>query len=104
MKSTLYPVQELRRKTHAWAIKLCVNPRVIRVQDMRHKWGSCSSIGTVTFATDLADKDALFQDYVIVHELLHLRYRSHGKVFKALLTVHVPRWRSIYEGSVLKMR
>ena len=104
MKSTLYPVQELRRKTHAWAIKLCVNPRVIRVQDMRHKWGSCSSIGTVTFATDLADKDALFQDYVIVHELLHLRYRSHGKVFKALLTVHVPRWRSVDEVSVLKMR
>ena len=104
MKSTLYPVQELRRKTHAWAIKLRVNPRAIRVQEMRHKWGSCSSIGTVTFATDLADKDAVFQDYVIVHELLHLRYGSHGKVFKALLTAHVPAWRSIDEGSVLKMR
>lgn len=104
MKSTLYPVQELRRKTHAWAIKLKVNPRVIRVQDMRHKWGSCSSIGTVTFATDLADKEAVFQDYVIVHELLHLRYGSHGKVFKALLTAHVPGWRSIDEGGVIKMR
>lgn len=104
MKSTLYPVQELRRKTHAWAIKLKVNPRAIRVQEMRHKWGSCSSIGTVTFATDLADKEAVFQDYVIVHELLHLRYGSHGKVFKALLTAHVPGWRSIDEGSVLKMR
>jgi len=104
MKSTLYTVQELRRKTHAWAIKLKVNPRAIRVQDMRHKWGSCSSIGTVTFATDLADKDAVFQDYVIVHELLHLRYGSHGKVFKALLTAHVPGWRSIDEGCVLKMR
>ena len=104
MKSSLYPVQDLRRKTHAWAIKLKVNPRAIRVQDMRHKWGSCSSIGTVTFATDLAEKDAVFQDYVIVHELLHLRYGSHGKVFKALLTAHVPGWRSIDEGSGLKIK
>lgn len=92
MKSTLYPVQELRRKTHAWAIKLRVNPRVIRVQDMRHKWGSCSSAGTVTLATDLAAMDASFQDYVIVHELLHMRYAMHGKVFKAVLTAHVPGW------------
>jgi predicted metal-dependent hydrolase len=94
MKSTLYPVQELRRKTHAWAIKLRVNPRVIRVQDMRHKWGSCSSAGTVTLATDLATQDAKFQDYVIVHELLHMRYAAHGKIFKALLTALVPGWKN----------
>jgi hypothetical protein len=92
MKSSLYPVQDLRRKTHAWAIKLRVNPRMIRVQEMRHKWGSCSSSGTVTLATDLAIKDAAFQDYVIVHELLHMRYATHGKVFKAVLTAHVPGW------------
>ena len=103
-KGSGYPVQDLRQRALAWAVKLRVNPRMIRVQDMRHKWGSCSSIGTVTFATDLADKEAVFQDYVIVHELLHLRYGSHGKVFKALLTAHVPGWRSIDEGSVLKMR
>lgn len=93
MKSTLYPVQEMRRKTHAWAIKLRVNPRVIRVQDMRHKWGSCSSAGTVTLATDLATQDTTFQDYVIVHELLHMRYATHGKVFKAVLSAHVPEWK-----------
>lgn len=92
MKSSLYPTQELRRRTHAWAIKLRVNPRVIRVQDMRHKWGSCSSGGTVTLATDLADQDTAFQDFVIVHELLHMRYTTHGKVFKAVLTAHVPGW------------
>jgi predicted metal-dependent hydrolase len=99
MKSHLYPVQELRRKTQAWAIKLKVNPRAIRVQEMRHKWGSCSSAGTVTFATDLAEKDAVFQDYVIVHELLHLRYATHGKVFKAILTAHVPGWKKFSDDS-----
>ena len=102
MKSSLYPVQEMRRKTHVWAIKLRVNPRVIRVQDMRHKWGSCSSAGTVTLATDLATKDTVFQDYVIVHELLHMRYATHGKVFKAVLTAHVPGWKRLHDISMNK--
>lgn len=85
MKSSLYPIQDLHRRALAWALKLKVNPRVVRVQAMRHKWGSCSSAGTVTLASDLLDQDARFQDYVIVHELLHLRYSTHGRVFKALM-------------------
>lgn len=62
---------------------------------MRHKWGSCSSAGTVTLASGLLDQDARFQDYVIVHELLHLRYATHGRVFKALMSAHVPGWRAL---------
>jgi len=93
VRSSLYPHQELKRRTMAWANKLRVNPRVIRVQDMRRKWGSCSSAGTVTLASDLVDQRPSFQDYVIVHELLHLRYETHGRLFKAVLSAHVPGWR-----------
>ncbi len=95
MKSSLYPVQDLHRRALAWALRLKVNPRVVRVQTMRHKWGSCSSAGTVTLASDLLDQDEPFQDYVIVHELLHLRYATHGRVFKALMSAHVPGWQSM---------
>lgn len=95
MKSSLYPTQELRRRALAWAVKLRVNPRVIRVQDMRRKWGSCSSVGTVTLASDLAALDQHFQDFVIAHELLHLRVPTHGRLFKALMSAHVPRWREL---------
>ena len=92
MRSSLYPADELRRRTHAWAVRLRVNPRVVRVQEMRRKWGSCTSRGTITLAADLADQQAQFQDFVIVHELLHLRYSSHGRVFKATLSAYVPGW------------
>jgi predicted metal-dependent hydrolase len=95
MKGSLYPTQELRRRTLAWAIKLRVNPRVIRVQDMRRKWGSCSSAGTVTLASDLVDQEQRFQDFVIAHELLHLRVPTHGRLFKALMSAHVPEWREM---------
>jgi predicted metal-dependent hydrolase len=88
-------VDALKRRTLEWAVKLRVNPRVVRVQAMRHKWGSCSIKGTVTLALDLADADPRLRDYVIVHELLHLRVRNHGKLFKALLSSFVPGWRRI---------
>lgn len=61
---------------------------------MTRKWGSCSASGTVTLADDLADEESAFQDFVIVHELLHLRVPNHGKLFKALMTVHVPDWKA----------
>ena len=95
MRSSLYPVQELRRVTLRWSVKLRVNPRVIRVQEMRRKWGSCSPEGTITLAVDLADEDGQFQDFVIVHELLHLRVPTHGRLFKALMSTYVPGWREL---------
>lgn len=101
MKTSLYPTQELRRRALAWAVKLRVNPRVIRVQDMRRKWGSCSSAGTVTLASDLVDQDPRFQDFVIAHELLHLRVPTHGRLFKALMSAHVPGWREFEEQRVV---
>jgi predicted metal-dependent hydrolase len=60
---------------------------------MTRKWGSCSTAGVVTLAADLARQDRAFQDYVIVHELLHLKVPNHGKVFKALMSLHLPGWR-----------
>ena len=94
-KYTPHPAQALRHKVDAWALKLRVNPRVVRIQKMPRKWGSCSSAGTVTFARDLCEQGEHFQDYVIVHELLHLRYPTHGRMFKVLMTMHVPGWRKM---------
>jgi predicted metal-dependent hydrolase len=89
----LSPAARLKRRVDAWTLKLRVMPRVIRVQRMTRKWGSCSTAGTVTLAIDLDGERPGFQDFVIVHELLHLKVPNHGRLFKALLAAHVPNWR-----------
>ena len=61
---------------------------------MTRKWGSCSTKGTVTFSEQLIHEAAGFREYVIVHELLHLRVRNHGRLFRSYLAAYVPRWRS----------
>lgn len=85
--------EAVRARVAWWARRLNVRPRSVRVQRMTRKWGSCSTLGTVTLADDLAEREAGFQDFVIVHELLHLRLPNHGKLFKALLTAYVPDWK-----------
>lgn len=86
-------IAQLRERATFWAGKLKVSPRLVRVQRITRKWGSCSSRGTITLASDLADKDRRFQDFVVAHELLHLRVPNHGRLFKALMTAYVPYWR-----------
>lgn len=85
----------MKRRVDVWAVKLRVMPRLVRVQRMTRKWGSCSITGTVTLAIDLDDEGEGFQDFVIVHELLHLKVPNHARLFKVLMTAHVPKWRAM---------
>ena len=83
----------IHQRVEQWSKRLNVQPRIVRVQRMTRKWGSCSTSGIVTLASDLADEPAGFQDFVIAHELLHLRVPNHGRLFKALLAAQVPDWK-----------
>jgi len=85
----------LRTLVLDWSCRLSVNPRVVRIQRMKHKWGSCSSSGIVTISLELALREREFQDFVIAHELLHLAIPNHGKLFKARLSAAIPKWRSM---------
>ena len=85
--------EALRLRVKNWSERLGFPAPRVRVRKMTRKWGSCSASGTISLATDLSNHEIGFQDFVIVHELLHLRVTNHGKLFKALLNAHVPDWR-----------
>lgn len=91
----LTPAARLRHRVDYWCVRLRVMPRVVRILRMKSKWGSCSTAGIVCLAVDLDGQDARFRDFVIVHELLHLKVPNHGRLFKALMSVHVPGWRRL---------
>ena len=95
MQKYLSEQDALKQRVARWAIKLKVNPRLVRIKKMTRKWGSCSDAGSITLAIDLLDEPEGFQDFVVAHELLHLRIPNHGRLFKALMTAHVPGWRSL---------
>ena len=86
------PKEAFKVRVRDWSQKLDVEVVWLGVRHMRRKWASCSTNGHVNFSTELLLKDQKFQDYVIVHELLHLRVPNHGKLFKSLMRAHLGEW------------
>jgi predicted metal-dependent hydrolase len=68
-------------------------PKCVRVKDTKTRWGSCAPDGTLAFCWRLILAPEFVQDYVVGHEVAHLRHMNHGKHFWALtekLTTHRP--------------
>ncbi|MCX6972410.1 MAG: M48 family metallopeptidase [Verrucomicrobia bacterium] len=89
-------VSDFKRRVSAWAQNLRACPKQIVVMEMRRKWASCSSHGRVCFAKHVLELAPRLQDYIIVHELLHLKHPNHGRVFRSVLAAHLPRWQSFH--------
>jgi len=62
------------------------------VQEMKTRWGSCSSSGKIILNLNLIKHSSLCIQYVIVHELCHLKYHNHSKDFYKLLKKVMPDW------------
>jgi predicted metal-dependent hydrolase len=65
----------------------------IEVRDQRTRWGSCSPRGTLSFNWRLALAPLEVLDYVVVHELCHLREANHSPRFWRLVAERRPDWR-----------
>ena len=59
--------------------------RRISVKDTRSRWGSCAADRSIGFSWRLVMTPEFVQDYVVAHEVAHLRHLNHGKRFWALV-------------------
>jgi predicted metal-dependent hydrolase len=65
----------------------------VQIRDQRTRWGSCSARGTLSFNWRLALAPLEVLDYVVVHELCHLREPNHSQRFWRLVASRRPGWR-----------
>ena len=81
---------ELEPRAHRAAAALGVRVARVTIRDPRTRWGSCSSSGSLSFSWRLvlAPEDVL--DYVVWHEVCHLREMNHSPRFWALVARHCP--------------
>lgn len=68
-------------------------PSGFAVRKMKSRWGSCSSRGKIAVSYDLIRLEDSFTEYVIIHELCHLRHHNHGTDYYTLLTEIYPDWK-----------
>ncbi len=89
--------EELRKQAwpliETWQQRLHVRCNKLFIQAMSRQWGSCNPVSrNIRLNTQLAQKPKCCLDYIILHELAHLRVPGHGDGFQALLNTHQPDW------------
>lgn len=90
-------VQVFRERVAHFAPLLKVAPAEIRLTSARTRWGSCTSHGTVRLNLQLIKLPHHLIDYVVVHELAHLREMNHSPAFWQVVASVCPdyaRWRA----------
>ena len=85
----MIPISDFKKEVLDWAEEIQVNPKEIQVRSLSRKWASCSSKGRLTFSYALLDESNETRSKAIVHELLHLKYANHGKIFRTTYVTYL---------------
>lgn len=90
----------------AYGKKFGLKPRALRVADMKTGWGACGPTGSILINWTLVFAPKAVLEYVVVHELAHLKVRSHGPDFWAHLATLLPDyerpkgWLDTHQGAL----
>lgn len=76
-----------------WSRIMGLTPKAVKITAARTRWGSCSAVGNINLSCRLMGKPAEAVDYVIVHELAHLKYMNHSAAFYRLVARYLPDYR-----------
>jgi predicted metal-dependent hydrolase len=85
--------RELAKRVEHYAPLLGASPRAVKINGAASRWGSCSSLGNLNFSWRLMMAEAAVSDYVVVHELAHLKEMNHSPRFWALVAGVLPDYR-----------
>ena len=67
----------------------------IAIRNQRSRWGSCSKKGNLNFNYKIVFLSPEQQDYIIVHEICHIKEFNHAKSFWDLVAETIPDWKKI---------
>lgn len=84
---------ELPARTWELAAETGVDVKHVAVRNQRSRWGSCSAGGTISLNWRLVQAPDTVRDYILYHELMHLREMNHSDRFWARVEEVCPWWR-----------
>ena len=82
--------EEISGRVGRWTPVIGVQPGKITIRSQKRRWGSASRSGNLQFNWRLMLVPPRLIDYVVAHELAHLRHPNHGAKFWAFLDRHLP--------------
>ena len=90
-------LQSLLAELHAlWADRLGEPATTWKIRRMKTRWGVCNYVQRkITYSLMLAGMPRELVEYVVVHELTHLKAHGHGPRFQAFMDARLPEWRTL---------
>jgi predicted metal-dependent hydrolase len=85
---------ELPARTWELAAETGTEIKIVTIRNQRSRWGSCSARGTISLNWRLVQTPDFVRDYIIYHELMHLREMNHSARFWARVEAVCPAWRA----------
>ncbi|GBE01412.1 WLM domain protein [bacterium BMS3Abin08] len=82
--------RRIRKRVEIYADKMGLTVPSVLIRDQKKIWGSCSTKGVLRFNWRIIMAPMSLVDYVVVHELCHLKYRNHSKSFWKYLGMIMP--------------
>jgi len=83
---------ELPPRMWELAVLTGVDAKQVTVRNQRSRWGSCSSTGTISLNWRLVQTPDFVRDYIIYHELMHLKEMNHSQRFWDRVKEVCPTW------------
>lgn len=81
---------ELRSRFIFWSGRLPFNPAKLTIRNQKTKWGSCSARGAISLNWRLVKCPLWITDYIIIHELCHLKHLNHSPAFWYTVASYYP--------------
>lgn len=89
----------IEKSVQKYSKNLKVVPNKVTIKDIKYAWGSCSSKKNITINLKLAPKDEKTIEYVVLHEMCHLKEMNHSKSFWNLVESNMPNYK-IYKNKL----
>ena len=78
-----------------WAHTMNLNPTKITFRKTKRRWGSCSAKDELSFTSSLVQLPLECIEYIIVHELSHIKHKHHQKSFWLHVEKFMPHYREL---------
>ena len=89
--------ERVRLSFDKYTAKLGLYPKRVTFKKMVSRWGSCSVSGNISINVDVICFEQECIDYVVIHELCHLKHMDHGADFWALVSTCCPDYKRLRE-------
>lgn len=88
-------MEKIVPRVKKWSRKTGFEYNEVKIRKLDKRWGSCTASNNIVINIDAIKLPFSLIDYLIVHELVHIKIKNHSKEFWAEVSKHIPNWKEL---------